>query len=122
MKLIKLTKDYYKEFIEMAAEYAESGDDRYSEYSTTETFKLYLDKLAKFENEETTPEDLVPSISYWLIGENNKLIGSIRLRTRLNKNLLIEGGNIGYDIRPSKRNNGYATLMFELLLKKRQKT
>jgi predicted acetyltransferase len=116
MKLIKLTKDYYKEFVEMATEYADSGDSRYSEYRTIETFKLFLDNLAKFENEETTPKGLVPSISYWLTGEDQKLIGSIRLRTRLNENLLIEGGNIGYDIRPSKRNNGYATLMLELLL------
>ncbi|MHB8934154.1 MAG: GNAT family N-acetyltransferase, partial [Bellilinea sp.] len=41
-----------------------------------------------------------------------------RLRHRLTPLLEEEGGHIGYDIRPSERGKGYATLLLALTLEK----
>ena len=39
-----------------------------------------------------------------------------RLRHTLSPQLLIEGGHIGYDIRPTRRGKGHATRILELAL------
>jgi predicted acetyltransferase len=45
-----------------------------------------------------------------------KLVGTSRLRPELNASLLEEGGNIGYDVRPSSRRLGYGTEILRLML------
>ncbi|MFN8469839.1 MAG: GNAT family N-acetyltransferase [Caldilineaceae bacterium] len=53
--------------------------------------------------------------SYWAM-EAGLMVGSIRLRYTLTPALRQVGGNIGYDVRPSRRNHGYATRMLALML------
>lgn len=63
----------------------------------------------------------VPQTRYWLITDG-KPVGMGKLRHYLNDNLKIEGGHIGYSIRPSERGKGYGNLILQELLKKaRQK-
>lgn len=53
-------------------------------------------------------EKRVPAETYFLIRESdNKIVGVISVRLRLNKALWNFGGNIGYSIRPSERRKGY---------------
>jgi len=47
--------------------------------------------------------------TYWWIVEEDKVLGAIALRHRLNDFLLRAGGHIGYGIRPSARRRGLAT-------------
>lgn len=115
MKLIELTENHYRQFEEMALDFSEQGDDRYSTFLPFEPFKDFLIKLENDKNGEKTPPHKVPGISYWLEDDDKKLIGGIRYRYKLNDALLIEGGHIGYDIRPSERNKGLATIMLSLL-------
>ncbi|MBN2296461.1 MAG: GNAT family N-acetyltransferase [Pirellulales bacterium] len=64
------------------------------------------------------PEGFVPSNTYWLVRDNSTILGTLSLRHRLNENLRKIGGHIGYAIRPSQRNKGYATRMLEMALPK----
>lgn len=61
---------------------------------------------------------MVPQSIYWLYN-NDRPVGVSKLRVKLNKNLrYVEGGNIGYGIRPSERGNGYGSHILKLTLDK----
>ena len=57
----------------------------------------------------------VPESMYWLV-EGDEFIGRISIRHKLNALLRQVGGHIGYEIRPSKRRQGFGTRMLELAL------
>ncbi len=59
--------------------------------------------------------DRVPATLYWLV-RGRRILGTLRLRHELNARLRIEGGHIGYDVRPSERRKGYATRMLAMAL------
>jgi len=42
---------------------------------------------------------------------DDRVLGEIRIRHKLTPDLEIDGGHIGYRVRPSERNRGYATVM-----------
>jgi len=117
MQLRKLEEKDYEKFKEFSEEYSLSGDDRYTEKSNSrEAYSNFLTEILKNENKETIPSHLVPGYWFWLVDESDHLLGSIRLRKYLNDQLKIEGGHIGYDIRPSVRNKGLGTKMLNLCL------
>lgn len=53
------------------------------------------------------PDGWVPAIQL-VSFENGRAVGFLHLRLTLNENLLEKGGHIGYSIRPSERQKGYA--------------
>jgi predicted acetyltransferase len=69
-------------------------------------------------NRECLPEGYVPSTEWWLINDNNDIVGTIRLRHRLAERNRLEGGHIGYDISPSYRSKGYGKIILKLTLDK----
>lgn len=52
--------------------------------------------------------NFVPAIQFVSFNEQGQAIGVLHLRLRLNDYLLEQGGHIGYSIRPSQRQKGYA--------------
>jgi predicted acetyltransferase len=62
-------------------------------------------------------EGSAPVMHYWLV-RGQEIIGTARLRPRLNAVLLRGGGQIGYDIRPSQRGKGYATRLLGMVLER----
>ena len=54
----------------------------------------------------------VPNWVFWLI-DGNDYIGRLILRSGLNEHLLQMGGHIGYEIRPSRRRQGYGKLILK---------
>ncbi|TFB21744.1 GNAT family N-acetyltransferase [Filobacillus milosensis] len=54
-------------------------------------------------------EGWVANSTYFLIDENNNILGSCNLRHDLNQKLLEIGGHCGYGVRPTERGKGYAT-------------
>lgn len=61
----------------------------------------------------------VPSVVYLAAREkDDRLVGIMDFRRRLNPYLLNYGGNIGYSVRPSERGKGYAAQMLRLVLPK----
>jgi len=45
-------------------------------------------------------------------------MGVAHLRHRLNSSLLSYGGHVGYGVRPTRRRQGYATLLLKLVLQR----
>ena len=79
----------------------------------------WLEELKKRSSEDTVPKGLVPSSTYLAVREkDNYIVGMIDIRHYLNKYLTQVGGNIGYGVRKTERNKGYAKQMLKLALEK----
>ena len=79
----------------------------------------WLEELKKRSSEATVPEGLVPSSTYLGVREkDNYIVGMIDIRHYLNEYLTQVGGNIGYGVRKTERNKGYAKQMLKLALEK----
>ena len=66
----------------------------------------------RFELGEDIPEDMVPSTQFIYVRESDqKILGTIQIRHTFTPFLETYGGHIGYSIRPSERQKGYATKM-----------
>ena len=79
----------------------------------------WLEELKKRSSEATVPEGLVPSSTYLGVREkDNYIVGMIDIRHYLNEYLTQAGGHIGYGVRKTERNKGYAKQMLKLALEK----
>ena len=104
--------DYKKEFLEN-----KDSMDGSAGLSTAKTFEEWFSSVQDNLKEETVRDGFVPSTTYLAFNNENKLVGMIDIRHRLNDYLLNFGGHIGYSIRKSERQKGYATEMLNLALK-----
>ncbi len=91
----------------------------YDDYEPFATPKNYNDIL---KNNELIKQGIgnneIKEIYYWVI-ENDKIIGhaSIRLNPELNNEVFKYAGHIMYGVIPSKRKQGYGTLICHMLIK-----
>ena len=122
VKLIKLTKQYKNQLIEMIDEWKKDQVENNTDTSpyaifkdSYEDFDYYLENL-----ESDTPKNgWVANSVFFLYSESrDKLIGAVDIRHELNKHLLQYGGHIGDGIRPSERGLGFGKLILELALEK----
>ena len=100
-------------------EFIAAGESEYgwlNEYLENPTFSAYLDYLELCAMGEYKPEIYVPQTTFFLSDPQGRLLGISRLRHRLNPALEIEGGHIGYAVRPSARRQGCATRLLALVL------
>jgi predicted acetyltransferase len=72
-------------------------------------FPAFLAKLNDASDGKGVPDDFVPHTTYWMVDAAGEIVGVVNIRHRLNEHLLLEGGHIGYSIRPSLRGRGLAT-------------
>ena len=79
-------------------------------------FEKYLIYVAGAEEGLNLPRGFVPFTTFWLVKDGIRILGFCHLRHRLNISLSIEGGHIGYAIRPSERRKGYGTQQLRLML------
>ena len=67
---------------------------------------MWLDFLNEMKNPKNGD---IPRSTFFVVREcDNRVIGMINIRHRLNNFLLNEYGNIGYSVRPTERGKGYA--------------
>ena len=90
-----------------------AGLDRFS------SIEIWFEELKKRSCEDTVPKGLVPSSTYLGVREkDNYIVGMIDIRHYLNEYLTQVGGHIGYGVRKTQRNKGYAKQMLKLALEK----
>ena len=90
-----------------------AGLDRFS------SIEIWFEELKKRSCEDTVPKGLVPSSTYLGVREkDNYIVGMIDIRHYLNEYLTQVGGHIGYGVRKTERNKGYAKQMLKRALEK----
>lgn len=76
------------------------------------SYENWLEKRRKSSQGIDLAPNRVPSTLYFLIDKKQqKILGAVSIRHRLNGSLLRVGGNIGYGVTPSERRKGYANYM-----------
>ena len=79
-------------------------------------FEEWLQWIREDSAPQTCPPGAVPQQLYFLMDDEERILGAITLRPKLNAALLLSGGNLGLGIRPSERRKGYATRMIAMAL------
>lgn len=83
-----------------------------------ESYEEWLNVLEKYKKIETLPEGKVITSQFLTYTKaENKLVGVVQVRHKLNDYLLKFAGHIGDSVRKSERNKGYGTEQIELALK-----
>ena len=120
LTLVEASPDYADDFRVMAREYAAQGPTHetpgYEE--ALKDIPAAIGKLQDMARGVNLAEGLVPQTTYWLVRDSRTIVAVARLRHRLTPSLEIEGGHIGYSVRPSERRKGYGTLVCALALRK----
>ena len=118
IKLVSPTKEHEKAALEYIKEHLECNEvDLHggAMLEKTEPYTKWLERLEKNSNEKTVVPGCVTSSTFFVIRKNdNKLIGMIDIRHRLNTFLAEYGGHIGYGVCPSERGKGYGTQILQL--------
>lgn len=86
--------------------------DRYLESSG---YEEWLDEIRYLEFNSDSFK--VSASTFFMVDDNDFIIGMVNIRHTLNDKLLFHGGNIGYSIRPTERGKGYAKIALFLALK-----
>lgn len=122
---IRFQKSFLQAAEEYRKEFQKAGNERIKRYADLNLEKLknnnkfgkFVDKLKAQAKGEGLPAGYVPSSAFWLV-DGEEFIGQADIRHRLTPLLRKVGGHIGYDIRPSKRKQGYGKLILKLALEK----
>jgi predicted acetyltransferase len=67
---------------------------------------------------DTESDESVPQTLYFMKDSGNEILGAVSLRHYLNQSNIVDGGHIGYGIRPSERGKGYGNEILRLALDK----
>lgn len=87
---------------------------KYLEKSTYEDWLNYIEQQKLVKADETH----MPEETYFLVDEEDSIIGIINIRLGLNDMLRDLAGHIGFSIRPSERGKGYNKINLYLGLKR----
>lgn len=120
VSLLTPTTDLQEEYLDFYNEWKDSGETLIPWVISKDpsNFSAMIQELLDAHNGINIPEAWVPDSTYWLVTDNNRIVGAVNIRHSLTEHLFNAGGHIGYGIRPSERRKGYATKLLELSLEK----
>ncbi|WEG14479.1 GNAT family N-acetyltransferase [Pullulanibacillus sp. KACC 23026] len=112
--------EFQNEYLSFYREWVDSGEEMIPWVISKDPsdFQGMVQSLLDAENGDDLPDGWVPASTYWLMDEEQQVIGAVNIRHRLTDDLRNAGGHIGYGIRPSERRKGYATQLLALSLEK----
>jgi predicted acetyltransferase len=112
VRLVVPCEDYRESYGRCVDEFVERGEKLvpFTLAFPREPFPVFLEKLAACARGEGIPPGFVPHSTLWLV-EGHEVVGVSNLRHRLTEALRRDGGNIGYGIRPSRRGQGFGSLV-----------
>ncbi|WP_459500190.1 GNAT family N-acetyltransferase [Bacillus sp. C1] len=118
--LVNPTLNLQTEYLEFYQEWKNSGETLIPWVIAKDpsNFPDMVQDLLDAAEGKNLPEGWVPDSTYWLVTEDNEIVGAVNIRHRLTEHLFHAGGHIGYGIRPTARQKGYATKLLALALEK----
>lgn len=118
VSLVKPTINLKNEYLSFYKEWRESGEQFVPWIIGVDPlpFENYLTYLENNENGVNIPEGWVSDSTFWLVTNENLIVGAVNIRHKLTEHLTNSGGHIGYGIVPSQRQKGYATVLLSLSL------
>ncbi len=117
IKLIKYRRSHKHIIEECKKGFTIFIEDDFGGFVTFDNSEEYEDWLQYTEEVESEDDEFVPGTTYFVIRESdNKLVGIMDIRHKLNEFLLNYGGHIGYSVVNSERRNGYGTQILSLAL------
>ena len=121
LKLVEVSENFREQVLEYKDEFDNNNEILHGTagLGKAENFEEWLKAIVDNSFEETVRQGFVPSSTYLSVRvEDDKLLGMIDIRHKLNEYLFNFGGHIGYSIRKSERRKGYAKEMLEQALGK----
>ena len=121
MKLIFPEKKHEKEHRKILQEFIDNNDEIIPKpmiIKDEEEYDDFLKNINDYREWKNLKPERVKCTLYFLIDNEEKIVGAIHIRHELNDDLKRNGGNIGYGIRPNERRKWYATIWLRLALEK----
>lgn len=119
VRLIESSMELKRELIDMIEEFVAAGEHhRWGYELAIKDFGRYVEDRLDWKKGKSLPDGWVPASTFWLIRDDNIIVGTSSLRHELTEHLRNIGGHIGYNIRPSERGKGYGTAILALTLEK----
>ena len=118
LKLIAPTVELEESYRSYVAE-AREADEMFVPWVLgfdADDFPALLARLRDAADGKGVPDTFVPHTTYWTVDWSGRVVGVANIRHDLNDSLLLDGGHIGYSIRPSLRGRGLATRQLALAL------
>ena len=115
VKLIEPNVLYKDSFLDFVNDVKNTGYESYEHYTKAEIdFEEFIEDQINDSKGINIPEGWVPCSSYWLVDDNEEVIGVIRIRHRVDNDFLQVIGHIGYEIKSNCRRQGYGSKLLEL--------
>ena len=124
LALIQVSELYKEQVWKYREEFLYHGDDLAGGAGLEEAtdFESWFLDIENSKSEETVKEGWVPATTYLAIRKSDSaMVGIIQIRHKLNDFLIDFGGHIGYSVRKSERQKGYAKEMLRLSLEECRK-
>lgn len=120
LELVTPNPSHQAAALDYIREHAENGEPDLHGGALLEKIQSYdewLERLRANSDEKTVRPGWVVSSTFFAVRPaDGRIVGMIDIRHSLNDFLRNYGGHIGYGVRPSERNKGYATQMLRLAL------
>jgi predicted acetyltransferase len=116
--LVRADPERKDELYQYALEFHEAGDERYK--SLIDDPEPYWERLEKLAEGKNLAPGKVRMWLFWL-QRDGRIVAESSLRHELTDDLRLEGGNIGYNVRPSERRKGYGSMILTLVLEEARK-
>lgn len=113
LRLCRVTPENSSDVEGYAREFAAAGESYFA--LPGGDVGAFLAHVAMFESGKDLPENRVRMSWFWLL-QDDRILASSRLRHELIPVLLLDGGNIGYEVRPSERRRGVGRELLRLTL------
>lgn len=118
MKLVKPSEKHFEKLKELKKEFYLNKETRIQGSGSLDKYENLSEWLKSIKEIEKGLNKLLVPTEYYLGIVEDEIVGMICIRKGHNEEIEKFAGHIGYSIRPSKRNQGYATEMLKLLLTK----
>jgi predicted acetyltransferase len=117
MELIPPDPGFAESFKRYVGDYRRAGETgRVSKYAAGESdFPAYVESLRLATRGINLPADRVAYHTFWLV-DAGEIVAIVRIRPRLTPKTEKNDGHIGYDVAPSRRGQGYGTVLLRMAL------